>query len=117
MNNLRINNSPDFKGLNYHNVSRVDRNIIRKDLKQLRQLGKEYDIILTSNDTGVHDFTSIDIDVKPLKTSLSFFKRIFSPTGKSNFKVDHYSDGVINDSIISDVKTAIQDLNNKLSKK
>ena len=117
MQNLQINDSLSFRGLNYHNVSGIDRNIIRKDLKQLRQLGKEYDIRLTSIDTGVHDFTSIDIDVKPLKESLSFFKRIFCPTGKSNFKVDHYSDGVVNDSIIYDVKTAIQDMKNKLTKK
>ena len=44
MQNLQINDSLSFRGLNYHNVSGIDRNIIRKDLKQLRQLGKEYDI-------------------------------------------------------------------------
>lgn len=114
MQNLQINDSLSFRGFNYHKVSGVDRNIIRKDFKQLRQLGKEYDIILTSVPSDVHDFTSIDIVVRPLKENLGFFKRIFCPTGKSNFKVDHYSDGAVEDSIVYDVEVAIEDLKNKL---
>ena len=81
-----VNNSQNFKGLDYKNVLANDKTIIEKELPKLKQLGEKYDIKLTSSFYEVPDFAAIDISVRPLKSALSLWQRIFGPVGKASFK-------------------------------
>ena len=84
-----------FKGLNYDNVSTEDRKLfIKGNLQGLNRLGQKCDIRLTSTYSDVPDFSAIDIEVKPLKEGLSFFKKLFLPKVTSSFNTGyvHISD-------------------------
>jgi hypothetical protein len=86
MNIAPVKQSQSFKAVDYSCVSVVDRdNFVRDNLKRLNLLGKNYDITLTSLYCNQPDVSIVDIDVRPLKKGLGFFKRLFRPTGKSTF--------------------------------
>ena len=121
MNITPINNTQNFKGLNFHKVSPADRsNFIKGNLNELWELGKKYDIRLTSCYEGVPNFASIDIDVKPLTKGFNVIKKFFLPTGKSTFKAGAES---LNESqntkieFMNSVHKAIADLNSQLEKR
>ena len=114
-----INGAISFKGLNYDNVTIYDREFfIKKDIKKLEELGKNYDIRLTSTYSDIPDFSAIDIDVKPLKDGLSFFKRLFRPIGKATFKTsNNYLDESQKPSIVNSIEEAIANLGKKMARR
>jgi len=110
-------NSLSFKGLDFRYVSEKDRQIfIRKNYSELRELGKKYDIRLVSVYDSNPNFEAIDIEVRPLKDGLSFFKKLFRPTGRSTLKTGYVSFDEQAPSITNYVKDAIADLGRKLHK-
>jgi len=109
MNVTPINSNQSFQALNFSNVSTADRIFIRKDFKKLQELGEKYNIRLTSSYAGVPNFSAIDVDVRPLKQNLSFWKRLFPPTGRSTFTTNE-------NSILDSVRNAIKDLAVKTGK-
>lgn len=116
---MKISDSLSFKGLDYQKVSNRDRWLfIRKDYSELRNLGKKYDIKLTTVNNLLDPCKSyIDIEVKPLKEGLSFFKRLFRPSGSSKLITGYVAiDEQTIPSIARYVKYAINDLSKKLHK-
>ncbi len=86
MNIAPVQQSQSFKAVDYSCVSVMDReNFVKDNLKRLNLLGKYYDIRLTSLYCNQPDVAILDIDVKPLKKGLGFFKSLFRPTGNSTF--------------------------------
>lgn len=109
--------SLSFKALDFKYVSAKDRQIfIRKDFKDLQELGKKYDIRLVSVYDMNPDFEAIDIEVRPLKDGLNFFKKLFRPTGRRTFKTGYVTFDETAPSITHYVKDAIADLLNKIHK-
>lgn len=105
-----------FKGLDYSNVSTADRDFVKKEFKKLNDLGKIYDIRLTSTYADIPYYAAIDVDVKPLKSSLKFFERLFCPIGRSTFQTFTHQDGSLKPSIVNSVREAIIDLGKKMHK-
>ena len=108
-----MNTAPiSFKGLNYDYVSIYDREFyVKKELKMLEELGKKYDIRLTSSYADIPGFSAIDISVKPLKEGLNFFKRLFRPTGKAVYNIPNSSTSELQShTLVESVEMAINDL-------
>ena len=118
MNIASINPSQSFKGLNYENVSTVDRErFIRGNLKQLNEMGKNYDINVISLYTSDPNVSAVDIDVRPLKKGLNFFQRLFRPIGRSSFAVEcaHLNEKLhVKEGFINAVHEAVKDLSKKI---
>ena len=118
MNIAQVNASQSFKGLNFENVSTLDReHFIKSNFKILKQLGKKYDINLTSCYEGIPGFSSIDIEVKPAYKAGGFITKFFRPTGRSQFYVEYTShDKPVNTTqdFMKSIDEAISDLKNKL---
>lgn len=94
-----------FKALNIDNLCVSNRNFLRKyELERLKDIGKQYDISLTSIYEGVKGYEAIEIDVKPLRKNLNFFKKFMRPTGRSTYVLDE------NNSIIESANEAIANL-------
>lgn len=110
MNIGKIDCNQSFQALNFNNVSTVDRNFIKKDFKKLKELGKEYDIRLTSVYSNSPDGEIIDVDVKPLNKNLSFWEKLFPPIGRDSFFTNETS-------ILESVYRAIKDLAYKIEKR
>ena len=113
----KINGAQSFKGLDFDNVSATDKNLyIRGNLKGLNRLGQKCDIKLTSCYSDVPDFSAIQIEVKPLKDGLGFFKRLFRPYVQSMFKTGyvHISDKL---KTKEDFLIAVDEAVSKLGKK
>lgn len=86
MNIAPVKSSQNFKALDFSCVSVDDREgIVKDNLKRLKLLAKHYDIRLTSLYCNQPDVAILDIDVKPLKKGLGFFKSLFRPIGNSTF--------------------------------
>ena len=114
---MNTTNSVSFKGFDFRNVIMKDRVYIRNDFTKLLELGKKYDITLTSTYIDVPDFAAIDINVRPLKKDVSFFKKLFRPVSKKTFQIgDRENDMSANPSVLKFVEDAITNLNNKLYK-
>lgn len=112
-----INAAQSFKGLNYDDVSLRDKQLyIKGNLKGLNRLGQKCDIRLISCYSDVQGFSAIDIEVKPLKDGLSFFKRLFRPKVTSSFNTGyvHISDKL---KTKEDFLKAVDDAVFQLSKK
>ena len=114
------NCSQSFKGLNFTNVSTIDRELlIRGNMKKLKELGDKYDIRITScYDASNPGATFVDIDVMPLGKTLSFFKKLFRPMGNSSFfaeETEATNKSDIKAKFINAVKEAVADLGEKLS--
>ena len=115
-----VNSAQSFKGLNFYNVSAHDgKNYIKKNFSKLKELGKKYDIRFTSCYANLPNFSAIDIDVRPLKKGMSFFKSLFRPTGRSTFYSGEIRDDVIvqKDNFMELVDEAIADLARKTANK
>ena len=80
------NYAQNFKGLNFYNVSTIDReHFVRTSFKELQALGEKYDIRLTSCYANSPYLSAIEIDVKPLKKGLNFIQKLFRPTETKTF--------------------------------
>lgn len=116
---MQIDSTINFKGLNMNYVSTADREMfIKGNFKKLQQLGEKYDIDLISCYTDIPGFSGIDIYVKPLKENLSFFKRIFHPSGRSYFrtKYEHINNTQkAKQDFLKAVDEAITDLGEKMT--
>ena len=81
-----INNAQNFKALDFSDVSTVDREqFVKKSFRELNELGKKYDITLSSADCDIPGYSSIDIYVRPLKKGMNFIKRICRPVVSGSF--------------------------------
>lgn len=99
------NHQQSFKALNINNLCVSNRHFIRKyELERLQDIGKNFDISLTSIYEGVKGYEAIEIDVKPLRKNLSFFKKFMRPVGRSTYILDE------NNSIIESANEAIANL-------
>ena len=112
------NYSQSFKRLNFTNVSTVDRELlIRGNMKKLRELGEKYDIRITSCYDANHPYaTFVDIDVMPLRKTLSFFKKLFRPAGNSSFlteETEAANNLTVKEGFINAVNEAVSDLGKK----
>lgn len=112
------NYSQNFKGLNFTNVSTIDRELlIRGNMKKLKELGEKYDIRITSCFDANHpDATFVDIDVMPLGKTLGFFKKLFRPAGTSSFlaeETEATNKSDIKAEFINAVNEAVADLGKK----
>ncbi len=113
MNIQSVKNNQNFQGLNFKNVCNNDRIFVKKDFKDLKYLGERYDIKLTSTYADIPGFSAIDIDVTPLKNTLSFWERLFPPVGRSTFKKSNDIGKQQNISIVDSVHEAIDNLTKK----
>ena len=68
----KIYNTQNFNGLNYSRVSGKGLKLVIKDLPQLEELGKKYDIKLWSRFSDILNTEFINIDVNPLNKKLDF---------------------------------------------
>ena len=89
---------------------RLTRKYIKNNFKQLKELGKKYDIEFVSTYADIPEFSAIDVSVKPLKENISFWQRLFPPRGMSTFQNNK-------NSIFDAIDVAIADLLSKTSKK
>ena len=106
-------NSQAFRGLDYSNVSTKDRVFIKKEFKELRELGQHYDIRMVSTYANVPNMSAIDVDVKPLKDGLSIIQRILRPVGRAVFQSDFAEN---KNSLVHTVEEAIEVLGKKMRK-
>ena len=112
------NYSQSFKGLNFTNVSTVDRELfIRGNMKKLKELGEKYDIRITSCYDSKHPYAAfVDIDVMPLRAKLSFFKKIFRLAGNSSYMTEETeaaNQSTVKKAFMSAVNEAVDDLGKK----
>ena len=114
----RIDNAQNFKQLNIKSLSAVDKqNFVKGNISKLKDLGKEYDIRMVSCYSDIPNFSSIDINVKPLGKGYNFIERLFFPTGRSTFKTGYtHIDETLKTKkdFMNAVHDAIQDLHKKL---
>lgn len=69
-----------FKGLDFSEVSSADREkFIKKNFKELQELGTKHDIKLVSSEARM-GYAAIDVYVRPLKNGLNFFQRLTRPS-------------------------------------
>ena len=87
----KIYNTQNFNGLNYSRVSSKGLKLVTKDLPQLEELGKKYDIKLWSRFSDILNTEFINIDVNPLNKKIGFLYRVFTNRGKSYCKADSES--------------------------
>jgi len=109
--------SQTFKGVDFKSVTVFDRNdFIKGNMQQLNELGKNYDIELTSCYTKDPNTRAIDIMVRPLKDKLSFFQRLFRPIGRSSFETELFIVSSIKSraEFIDAIHRAIADLSKKV---
>lgn len=105
-----VNQSQSFYGLNYKNVLDSELPYVKKELPLLSELGKEYDINMTSCFSGIPKFSTIDVVVTPLKKSQSRFKRLFMPKTRESVLTQKLDEGATLESV---VQKAIDELNKK----
>ena len=109
-------NQQSFKRLNITNVSTWDRPFIKSDYRELKKLGEQYDIRLTSCYANDLSFDAIDIDIRPLKKGMNFIKSLFRPIGNSCF-ITETSENILKskEEFMQAVHEAIADLKNKVN--
>ncbi len=96
-------NTQSFKGLDYSKVRDNGLKLVKKELPQLEELGKKYDIKLSSLNDAFFDTEYIDVYVKQLNKKTNFLQRFFAYRGKAYCQVDC-------ESITDVVKKAIETL-------
>ena len=81
-------NFQSFKGLDYSKVHDNGLKLIKKELPQLEELGKKYDIKLSSFNDAFFDTEYIDVFVNHLNKKPSILQKIFGYRGKADCQVD-----------------------------
>lgn len=109
-------NQQNFRGLNFTNVSTLDRPFIKNNFRELKQLGEQYDIRFTSCYANDPSFDAIDIDIRPLKKGMGFIKSLFRPMGTSCFIAETSANLLKSkEGFMQAVHEAIADLKNKVN--
>ena len=93
-----------FKGLDYSRVYDDGLKLVKKELPQLHELGKKYDIKLYTIEDTLFDTKYIDVYVNHLNKKPSLLQRLFSAKGWAGCQIDC-------ESITDVVKKAITTLN------
>ncbi len=97
------NNAQNFKGLDYSRVCYDGLKLVKKELPQLEELGKKYDINLSTRYDPMFDDEYIQVFVNHLGKKPNILKKIFCFRGWAECKVDC-------ESITDTVKKAIATL-------
>ena len=94
-------NTQSFKGLDYsRGVYSDGLKLVKKELPQLQELGKKYDIKLSTRIDPMFDTEYIEICVNHLNKKPSLLKRLFSANGWADCQIDCESiTDVVNKSI------------------
>ncbi len=89
--NMQISNNyntQSFKGLNYTKVYGDGLKLVKKELPQLQELGKKYEIKLSTHLDPMFDTEYIDAYVYHLNKKPNFLKRFFDSEGWADCQVD-----------------------------
>lgn len=97
----------NFKGLNYSNVYDDGLKLVKKELPQLKELGKQYDIKLSTRVDPICDAEYIEVSVNHLNQKPSLLKRLLRPWGFGKGWADCQIDC---ESLVDTVKKAISTL-------
>ena len=81
-------NTQSFKGLDYSRVYDDGLKLVKKELPQLQELGKKYDIKLSTRVDPLFDTEYIDVYVNQLNKKPSLLKRLFSAKGWADCQID-----------------------------
>ena len=81
-------NTQSFKGLDYSRVYDDGLKLVKKELPQLEELGKKYDIKLSSSYDALFDTEYIEARVNNLNKKPNFLKRLFSTKGCADCQID-----------------------------
>lgn len=88
-------NTQSFKGLNYSKVYGDGLKVVKEELPQLVELGKKYEITLSSSFDALADADVVDIYVHKLNTKFNFLRELFSNRGHGDFQVGSKSESIV----------------------
>ncbi len=80
-------NAQSFKRLDYSKVYGDGLKVVKKELPQLEELGKKYDIKLSSSFDALADEELIDVFVHKMNEKFSFIRKLFSYRGCGEFRI------------------------------